>query len=116
MTMKTNKFFSIAILTALLVGGSCKQEVITLQPQPTPDPPAAPTAGTASFSKFVAIGNSFVAGMQGGALFTDGQNNSMPAIMSKQFVAVGGSATFNQPTINSSKGFNIFITPNPTGT
>jgi hypothetical protein len=76
----------------------------------TPTCPADATAGTASFTKFVAIGNSFVAGVQGGALFTTGQNNSLAAILNKQFECVGAPATFNQPTIGASLGWNLFIT------
>ncbi|MDZ7648778.1 MAG: hypothetical protein U5K54_17260 [Cytophagales bacterium] len=56
------------------------------------------TPGSANFAKFVAIGNSFVAGVQGGALFTEGQNNSLPAIMANQFAISGvGGGPFVQP-------------------
>ncbi len=79
------------------------------EPPAGPEPGPTPTAGTANFSKFIAIGNSFGAGVQGGALFTDGQNNSMPSIMAKQFETVGGGA-FNQPSINATLGWNLFIT------
>ena len=69
--------------------------------------PTAPTfsAGTADFSKFVAIGNSLTAGFQDGALYNAGQANSLPAQMAQSFAAVGGGA-FNQPDINSVNGFN----------
>lgn len=109
--MKKIKYSHILVIVLLLVL-SCKQEVIVPTPEPTPDPGPAPTAGTASFTKFVAIGNSFVAGVQGGALFTDGQNNSLPAIMAKQFALTGGGA-FVQPDIKASLGYNLFISPNP---
>lgn len=109
--MKNLKFISIFII-ALMVSISCEQEVIVAEPPvvDTPDPGPDPVAGSASFTKFIAIGNSFVAGVQGGALFTDGQNNSLPAILNKQFVTVGAPATFTQPTINASLGYNLFIT------
>ncbi len=98
---------------------ACEQELVETTPADpdltniTPDP-CEGSAGSANFAKFVSIGNSFVAGVQAGALFNDGQTNSLPAIMNNQFACVGGSSTFNQPSINSALGFNIFITPNPT--
>lgn len=109
--MKTFKFLYILPL-ALLISLGCEQEVITLE-EPTVEPPPAETGapGNASFTKFIAIGNSFVAGVQGGALFTDGQNNSLPAIMATQFAISGvGGGTFTQPNINASLGWNLFVT------
>lgn len=107
---------------------SCEQEVIDNSANPCPSddpsiicPEAAPvacpegaSAGAADFSKFVAIGSSYTAGFQAGALFNEGQNNSLPKILSTQFACVGGGA-FNQPAINSANGYNIFVTPNPVG-
>ncbi len=108
-------------MLALILAGACDQEVIELQPPTAPPADTScqdATPGSANFTKFVAVGNSFVAGFQAGALFDEGQNNSLAAILNKQFECVGASATFNQPTINSPLGYNIFITPNPlpTGT
>ncbi|MGE0590336.1 MAG: hypothetical protein AB7O48_17275 [Cyclobacteriaceae bacterium] len=109
--MKNLKFISLLAI-ALFITVSCEQEVIVAEPPvvDTPDPGPDPVAGSVSFTKFVAIGNSFVAGVQGGALFTDGQNNSLAAILNKQFETVGAPATFNQPTIGASLGFNLFLT------
>jgi hypothetical protein len=73
------------------------------------------SAGSADFTKFVALGTSYTAGFQAGALYNEGQNNSLAKILATQFQCVGGGA-FNQPSINSENGFNIFITPNPAGT
>ena len=107
---------NIVLFTLVLVLG-CKQETITLQEpnNTTPEDTSCSTAvaGTADFSKFIAIGTSYTAGFQAGALFTEGQNNSLPAILNKAFECVGAPATFNQPTINSTFGYNIFVTPNP---
>ncbi len=102
----------------LLFFVACDQDVIDLQPAeviPPPEqcPPGA-SAGSADFSKFVALGTSYTAGFQAGALFNDGQNNSLGKILSTQLACVGGGA-FNQPSINSENGYNIFITPNPVG-
>ncbi len=109
--MKNHKYLSIILIMILFVG-SCKQEPIIPGPaQPkilTPNT-TIPTKGSADFAKFIAIGNSFVAGMQGGALFNDGQNNSLPAIMNKQFQLVGAPALFNQPSIKATLGWNLFI-------
>lgn len=112
--MKKFNYISLAFLSLIFLG-ACEQEVMTLtQPEPNttnigPDP-CAGGAGTANFTKFVAIGNSFVAGVQGGALFTDGQDNSLAAILNKQLACAGGTATFNQPSIRASLGWNLFVT------
>ncbi|MBL7873697.1 MAG: hypothetical protein JNM78_18910 [Cyclobacteriaceae bacterium] len=108
--MKTIKFLYI-LPFALLISISCEQELITLEPPVIVPPVTSGTPGTANFSKFVAIGNSFVAGVQGGALFTEAQNNSLPAIMATQFAMTGvGGGAFVQPSINASLGWNLFIT------
>ena len=111
--MKKIKYINIILLTLLLVG-SCKQEPIVPEVAVAPEPGPAPLKGSADFTKFVAIGNSFVAGMQAGALFTEGQNNSLPSIMAKQFAVAGiGGGAFKQPDINASLGYNLFVRPNP---
>lgn len=109
--MKTIKLFYILPL-ALLISFGCEQEVIELEtPVVEPPPPVSGAPGSASFTKFIAIGNSFVAGVQAGALFTAGQNNSLPAIMAAQFALPGvGGGTFNQPSINATLGWNLFVT------
>lgn len=109
--MKTLKSLYILPLV-LLISISCEQELIVLEtPVVEPPPTESGTKGSADFTKFVAIGNSFVAGVQGGALFTTGQNNSLPAIMAKQFAVTGvGGGAFVQPSINATLGWNLFIT------
>lgn len=109
-TMKTNIKSLIAIGLLSGVIASCKQDMISLQPQETPQP-VTPSKGSADFTKYVAIGNSLTAGFQAGALFTEGQNNSFPKILSKQFSwamdPTGNTTlTFNQPDINSVNGYN----------
>lgn len=109
--MKTVKFLYILPL-ALMISISCEQEVITLEAPPVVEvvPPTG-TPGNANFAKFVAIGNSFVAGVQAGALFTEGQNNSLPAIMAEQFKISGvGGGPFVQADIKASLGWNLFVT------
>jgi hypothetical protein len=105
--MKIKKSIYI-ILAGLMLTQSCNQDILKLEEPLTPVDTSCEdaTKGSADFSKFVAIGNSFVAGFQAGALFTEGQNNSLPFILSKQFQCVEESA-FNQPDINSLNGYNI---------
>jgi lysophospholipase L1-like esterase len=54
------------------------------------------TAGTADFSKYVALGDSFAAGYSDGALFKKGQENSYPNLLAQQFAAAGGGV-FSSP-------------------
>ncbi|MEJ1241588.1 hypothetical protein WBG78_25800 [Chryseolinea sp. T2] len=96
---------------------ACSQDVIELDEPVAPDDDncISVVQGSADFSKFIAIGSSYTAGFQAGALFNDGQNNSLPAILNKQFECAGAPNQFNQPSINTANGFNIFVTPNPVG-
>lgn len=48
------------------------------------------TAGTANFSKYVALGNSLTSGYADGALFIQGQNDSYPNLLAKEFAKAGG--------------------------
>jgi len=54
------------------------------------------TSGTADFTKYVALGDSFAAGYSDGALFKKGQSNSYPNLLAQQFAAAGGG-TFSSP-------------------
>ena len=49
-------------------------------------------AGTANFSKYVALGDSFAAGYSDGALFIEGQKGAYPNVLSQQFAAAGGGS------------------------
>ncbi|MDH3633832.1 MAG: G-D-S-L family lipolytic protein [Gammaproteobacteria bacterium] len=55
-----------------------------------------PSAGSADFTTFVALGDSLTAGYADGALYLHGQENSLPLILSQQFALTGGGA-FTQP-------------------
>lgn len=105
----------IYLLGLIIIASSCEQELIKTTPA-EPDltnigaDPCEGSAGSADFTKFVAIGNSFVAGVQAGALFDNSQANSLPVILNKQFACVGGSSTFNQPDINATLGWNLLVT------
>ena len=50
------------------------------------------TSGSASFAKYVALGDSFAAGYSDGALFKAGQETSYVNILGQQFMAAGGVA------------------------
>lgn len=54
------------------------------------------TSGSADFSNYVALGDSFAAGYSDNALFKAGQENSYPNILSQQFALAGGG-TFTSP-------------------
>lgn len=61
------------------------------------------TAGSADFSKYVALGNSLTAGFSDGALFIAGQNNAYPKLMADQFALAGGGE-FTTPMMNDNVG------------
>ncbi len=82
-----------------------------LENNPLPEPVTG-DPGSADFSKFVTIGNSLMAGFMDAALYDDGQQNSLGALIAQQLQFAGAPETFNQPDINSVKGFNTAV-PNP---
>ena len=61
------------------------------------------TAGSANFSKYVALGDSFAAGYSDGALFVKGQEGAYPNVMAAQFALVGGG-TFTTPMMSDNIG------------
>jgi hypothetical protein len=61
------------------------------------------TAGSADFSKYVAIGNSLTAGYTDNALFIAAQQNSFPNTLAQKFALVGGGE-FTQPLMNDNFG------------
>jgi lysophospholipase L1-like esterase len=61
------------------------------------------TAGTADFSKYVALGDSFAAGFSDNALFIEGQKGAYPNILAQQFALVGGGS-FSTPFMADNVG------------
>ncbi|PBJ12902.1 SGNH/GDSL hydrolase family protein [Flavobacterium sp. ACN6] len=61
------------------------------------------TAGSADFSKYVALGDSFAAGFSDNALFIKGQEGAYPNILAQQFALVGGGE-FKTPFSNDNIG------------
>ena len=70
------------------------------------------TAGSADFSKYVALGDSFAAGYSDGALFKNGQQNSYPNILAGQFSQVGGGV-FNTPFCGTDNKGGLLLSGNP---
>lgn len=66
--------------------------------------PDTPQAGDADFSKYLAVGASLSAGFSDGSLYRDGQVNSLPAMLAKQFKTVGGGK-FEQPLLPGESGY-----------
>ena len=108
------KFKSIILTVALsLVFFACEQEVAEFKPY-VYNPAGTPSgnSGSADFSKFVTIGGSFTAGLMDGTLNNSGQMYSLGKMINHQLQFAGGSATFNQPDINSENGY---LGPGPDG-
>ena len=63
-----------------------------------------PTSGTADFSVYVSLGDSYSAGYIDGALSYTGQINSFPSIIASQLTTVG-AGEFKQPLLN--KGTSV---------
>ena len=107
--------FKHIILTAIFSFAmfSCEQEMLELNPYPTPDGGAVTgTSGSADFTKVATIGGSFTAGLMDGTLNDVGQSGSLGRMISVGLSNAGGSTTFNQPDINSANGY---LGPGPDG-
>lgn len=63
----------------------------------------ATTSGEADFTTYVALGNSLTSGYRDGALYTDGQLESYPAIIASQMQKAGGGE-FVQPLVSDNNG------------
>lgn len=106
------KFIKLLSLSLFSIGTffSCTYS----PPEPAEDPTnprTAPVAGSADFSKYVAIGNSITAGFMDNALYEEGQLNAYPVILADRMKLVNGSAAFNTPIFASptGAGFSGFV-------
>lgn len=99
--IKNFKWLLLVSLT--FVACSSNDEAVT-DPNSTDGSPL--TAGSADFSKYVALGDSFAAGFSDNALFIDGQKNSYPNIMATQFALVGGGDFTNPFMADNIGGFS----------
>lgn len=115
--MKSFLKTTFLLLFAVLFSFSCESSFDSLvderlEDNPPPDQVSG-DAGSADLSNYVAIGNSLTAGFMDAALYNDGQENSLPALLAQQFQLAGAPKAFNQPDINSELGFNTSVKPNP---
>ncbi len=85
-----SKYF--LVLISIFILGSCEIKTDDFET----------SHGSADFSSFVALGDSYSAGFLDGALGYEGQMVSLPKIMSEQFELVGGGA-FLQPLTEKGK-------------
>lgn len=110
--MKRFKQLSKLLLVTAFIFAGCEGQGDSLiedrlENNPLPGEPNY-SAGDADFSNYIAIGNSLTAGFMDGALYTNGQIHSFPAILSDQLELVGGG-DFLQPNVNSVNGFNVSL-------
>ncbi|MFN7099236.1 MAG: G-D-S-L family lipolytic protein [Flavobacterium sp.] len=61
------------------------------------------TSGSATFTKYVALGDSYAAGFSDNALFIEAQKGAYPNIIGQQFALVGGGE-FKTPLMNDNIG------------
>jgi hypothetical protein len=89
---------------------ACTDDKSIVSPDPGTDPGAGTevpvTSGTANFSKFVALGDSFTAGFSDRALFRKGQEGSTVSLLAKQFVLAGGGTFTNPLMVDNVGGFS----------
>jgi lysophospholipase L1-like esterase len=99
------KNFKWLFLVSLTFIACNNDEEVTTKPNSSDGLPL--TAGSADFSKYVALGNSLTAGFSDNALFIEGQKGSYTNIMAQQFAQVGGGE-FKIPFMaDNIGGFNL---------
>jgi hypothetical protein len=89
------------LLVSLTIVACSKEDDVTVVQNSSDGLPL--TAGTADFSKYVALGDSFAAGFSDGALFIEGQKGAYPNILAQQFALVGGGV-FTSPFMSDNLG------------
>jgi lysophospholipase L1-like esterase len=95
------KNFKWLLLVSLTFVACNNDDETTIDPNSTDGLPL--TAGTADFSKFVALGNSLTAGFSDNALFIASQQGAYPNILAQKFALVGGGE-FTTPFMNDNIG------------
>ncbi|MBO0342987.1 MAG: G-D-S-L family lipolytic protein [Bacteroidota bacterium] len=80
------KFYALLPFLGLFLIACEDDTPIVETPEPTPEY----TAGSADFSKYVAVGSSLTAGYSDNALFIAGQEASFPNMLASNFALVGG--------------------------
>ncbi len=95
------KNFKWLFLVSLTFIACNNDDEVTTKPNSSDGLPL--TAGSANFSKYVALGNSLTAGFSDNALFIEGQKGSYTNILAQQFAQVGGGE-FKIPYMNDNIG------------
>ena len=90
--MNTQFIYKSILAVAVVAMVSCKPELKDV----------APSAGTANFSRYIAVGNSLTSGYADGGLYLEGQQNSYPEMIAAQMKTVGGGA-FTSPFFNANQ-------------
>ena len=68
------------------------------------------SSGNIDLTTYIAVGDNYSAGFMNGALYTSGQANSFPAILSGQFAMVSSNNDeFLQPVVSSENGYNPIV-------
>lgn len=99
------KNFKWLFLVSLTFIACNNDDEVTTKPNSSDGLPL--TAGSANFSKYVALGNSLTAGFSDNALFIEGQKGSYTNILAQQFAQVGGG-DFKIPYMNDNIGGLLF--------
>ncbi len=84
------KILALLAFFSLFIISCSSDDNAPIDPTPTEPTPENFTAGSADFSKYVAVGNSLTAGYSDGALFLNGQEASYPNMLASSFEQVGG--------------------------
>lgn len=95
----------LLLVAATFIACNNDDDVVTTDPNSTDGSPLS--SGTADFSNYVALGDSFAAGFSDGALFKTGQQGAYPNILAQQFALVGGGE-FTTPLMNDNIGGLLF--------
>lgn len=90
--IKNFKWLFLVSLTFI----ACNNDEVSIVEEPV-------SAGSANFSKYVALGDSFAAGYSDGALFIEGQKGAYPNVLAQQFAEAGGGS-FTTPFVADNIG------------
>ncbi len=98
------KYKIIIYLFVLAMIGACKPEIEEFKT----------SNGTADFTRFASMGDSYASGFSDGAIYEKAQENSYANILASRFASVGGTA-FNQPILTSPGDIGVGFQPTPQG-
>ncbi|MGC9471645.1 MAG: hypothetical protein ACP5D1_08875 [Bacteroidales bacterium] len=98
--MKTMLKYGWLYVVFLVMAGSCAYEF--------PEAEGPVSGGNVSFRHYVGIGGYGMSGFMHGAFYTNGQQQSVSAILYEQFLKTGQEISFNQADIGTENGYNEF--------